>query len=111
MRNTVFVKGLTLCCFAGLICLFLFYRSGMLDNYLYGSGASLQTSPNGGALNTKQDSSKRKQDSTRRVRASSSKSMIVTDDVHMYSSKSGRVFTPRSEKDSIKADSVKQQKK
>ncbi len=108
MKRSPLIKAVTLCSFFGLLALFLMYRTGRLDNYIYSDEASLQTSPNGGPLHaSKEDSIKHRRDSMKKVRMSSSKSGAVTDDIRMYSSKSGAVFTPRAEADSTKADTSK----
>ena len=108
MKRSPFIRAATLCCFIGLLALFLMYRTGRLDTYIYNGETAWQTSPNGGPLHrSKEDSIKHRRDSLKKVRMSSSKSGVVTDDVHMYSSKSGAVFTPRVDADSTKSDTSK----
>jgi hypothetical protein len=102
MKRSILIKGLTLTCFFGLVLGFLFYKSGKLDGYIYND---IQTSHNGGAIAAEKDTGKSKP----KPRMSGSKSMVITDEVRMSSSKSGGVFTPRpSASDSTKrADSIK----
>lgn len=105
MKRTVLIKGLTLGSFLVLIVAFICYKSGSLDGYIYND---LQTSPNGGTLTASTKDTTKMKDKPK-PRMSGSKSMVITDEVRMSSSKSGGVFTPRSTvADSTKkADSVK----
>lgn len=105
MKRSIFIKGLTLTCFLGLLISFVVYKSGGLDGYI---NSDLQTSPNGGALTASAKDTTKKKDKPK-PRMSGSKSMVIMDeDVRMSSSKSGIVFTPKAEPNSVKkADSVK----
>jgi hypothetical protein len=103
MKRSSLLKALTLCSFFSLLALFLFYRTGKLDTYIYSEGTSLQTSPNGGPVHrSKEDSIKHRRDSLKKIRMSSSKSggPFSTEDIHMSSSKSGPVF--EIERDTVK---------
>lgn len=51
MKKTMTSKLLTLVLFAGLITIFLLYRNGNLNSFMQSNNVTLQTSPNGGALN------------------------------------------------------------
>lgn len=71
-------KLLALSSFFLLISLFVLFKSGSLGQFL---SAGMQTSPNGGAVNTiKADSTaKAKEDSVSRLRMSSSKMLVIVD--------------------------------
>ena len=119
-RKTIF-KAIALINFVLLITVFLLYRNGSFDHYLYGSNERNLTSPNGGTpAKVSKDSIPKKYDSLRSIRMSSSKSIVIMDERKlrteamyikfdstkirskpeekglMYSSKSGRIVTPRS---------------
>lgn len=106
---------------------------GKLDDLIPGKKTTLQTSPNGGSINTtKADTTKPlKKDSTERLRLPSSKSMIMIDKKKpansdstkknkekklkeleiMSSSKSAMIFRPRiKSSDTLKIDSLKNRK-
>ena len=131
------IKSFTLLSFLFLITIFLLYRMGKFDTYLPGSQADLQSSPNGGTVNSsKKDSAILKVDSAQMQILSSSKSMVVTDrkyiffdtaknkskfksvpvksPVFMSSSKSGHIFPAATiylKPDTIKFDIKKISKK
>lgn len=110
MQKTTLIKALTLTTFFGLLGLFLLYKTGNFDSYIYNDEDPIQSSHNGGAMkgNKKaKDSAQRRKDSLNRTRMYSSKSMVITDEIRMSSSKSGPVFTPRAEADSAKKDTAK----
>ncbi len=67
--NRIIIKSITLICFAGLIIAFVSYRSGFLDN-------PLQSSPNGGSINSTQNTSGANEDSIP-VMMPSSKVLII----------------------------------
>jgi hypothetical protein len=119
-RKTIF-KGIALLNFIILITVFLLYRNGSLDHYIYGDNERNLTSPNGGTpAKISKDSTSKKMDSARSLRLSSSKSIVIIDDRKlrteafnlrfdstkirsgteekriMYSSKSGLIVEPRS---------------
>jgi len=105
MPYSHFTKGATLLSFGVLISLFLLYKTGRFDPVAGNSPSEeLQGSPNSGPIkkNKSDAAAKRKKDSIEkaRIRMSSSKSGIITDDVRMSSSKSGVIFTPK--QDSVK---------
>jgi hypothetical protein len=79
------IKSLTLLSFMFLITTFLLYRMGKFDTYLPGSQTDLQSSPNGGTVNSqKKDSVIIKADSAQLQILSSSKSMIVTNRKYVF---------------------------
>lgn len=73
--RSLLIKGLTLVGFFSLIILFLLYRTDKLDSYLPGNNSDLQTSHNGGAINSTDSINKR--DSVERLRMYSSKAAIL----------------------------------
>lgn len=135
-RKTIF-KGIALLNFIVLITVFLLYRNGSFDRYIYGSNERNLTSPNGGTpAKVSKDSTSKESDSLRNLRLASSKSMIIvderklrTDAVYikpdttkpglkpeekrlMYSSKSGKIVDPKSIPfDSSKVKQIKLTKK
>ena len=126
MKQSIFIKGLTLFSFVFLIGVFLIYRAGKFDTYLEINNSTLQTSHNGGTImSSKTDSLKSKKDSTQKLRLSSSKSMVITGEKYFFtnpiikkpktdsvkrlmlsSSKSAIIFRSF-EKQKFKADSAK----
>jgi hypothetical protein len=133
MNSRSITRGITLLGFVFLLTSFLLYRMGKFDVFINNNLSPVQTSPNGGAINTTTaDTSKPQKDSAERLRLSSSKSVVLIekkplqvdstkkkyglDDKKMKemellsSSKSGYVFKPRyPAKDSLRKDSLKKQ--
>ncbi len=127
MKKSKIFKFIAVVNFIALLTVFLLYRNGSFDKYLYNDVNNNFTSPNGGvgAKNNK-DSTKVKTDSLLRQRMSSSKSLVIIDNVKlktdttkpkkdtanfkrkdkqtrmMYSSKSGAIIEPNR----FKADSI-----
>lgn len=128
-KKTIF-KGIALINFILLITVFLLYRNGSFDRYIYGNNERNLTSPNGGTpAKTSKDSIiiSKKIDSSQSLRLSSSKSIVITEQSRlliesvrplfdstkislrpeekeiMYSSKSGKIF----DRNSFLADSSK----
>ncbi|MCW3083950.1 MAG: hypothetical protein JWP12_1316 [Bacteroidetes bacterium] len=84
MKQSKYIKGLTITVFVTLIAAFILYRAGYFDNYLYHESADLQTSPNGGTISQhSKDSLSFSKDSLprKKVMFSSSKSAVVTDNI------------------------------
>jgi len=80
MNKTNVIKGLVLINFVGLLTLFLFFRTGSFDNY-FNNGKNL-TSPNGGVpTKITEDTLVRKKDGLPQQRLSSSKSIVITDNL------------------------------
>ena len=81
MNHSPFIKGLTLLSFLSLISIFILYRMDKLNGFFKSEASPIQTSPNGGAVNTaKADTMKPSTiDSLRRLRMSSSKSILIFD--------------------------------
>jgi hypothetical protein len=80
MQQTKLTKGLTLLSFVTLISAFLLYRVGWFDRYLQNNNSAIQTSHNGGTINTPQnDTLKPIKDTTQKLLLSSSKSVVLTD--------------------------------
>lgn len=79
-QKSFFLKAFALTNFILLTGLFLAYRGGYLDvSSLFGK-ENILTSPNGGTAPQKQnDSALVKRDSSKHIRLSSSKSMVITD--------------------------------
>jgi hypothetical protein len=75
MKKITIIKAFTLLSFLFLIGIFLLYRVGKFDTYLFTEEPVIQSSHNGGKITTLTINS----DSTRLTRLSSSKSMIITD--------------------------------
>ena len=84
MKFTNTKKVLALLSFATLITAFVLYRAGVFDKYITPGDPSLQTSPNGGAMNNnmKDTLPSPKKDTTKEPR------------VMWSGSKSGRIITP-----------------
>ncbi len=116
MTKSKYTKGITLTFFITLIAAFLVYRAGYFDKYIYSQSADLQSCPNGGTISQlKKDSLHFRQDSLprKKVMFSSSKSVVVTDEINfkqkpedtvtltkeelhlMSSSKSAVIFHPK----------------
>lgn len=80
MKQSKFIKGLTLLSFAFCITTFILYRVGQYDEYLISGKSPFQTSHNGGTITTSQnDSLKIRKDSIQKLMLSSSKVLILTD--------------------------------
>lgn len=134
-KKTIF-KGIALLNFIVLITVFLFYRNGSFDHYIYGANERNLTSPNGGTpAKISKDSTSKKNDSLEYLRMASSKSIIIVDERKlrtdqvklfdstkissrpeekrfMYSSKSGKIVDPKSFPfDSSKIKQIKTTKK
>jgi hypothetical protein len=126
MDKTKIFKGLALFNFIALLTLFLFFRNDSFDKY-FNSDKNL-TSPNGGTpTKLSKDTITQKKDSLQRQRLSSSKSLVIIDNLKldkdttkitkdsitinlteeekrlMYSSKSGIIIDPKL----FKPDSLK----
>jgi hypothetical protein len=121
MNRKAIFKTIALINFVLLITVFLLYRNGSFDHYIYDANERNLTSPNGGtpAIASK-DSIPKKYDSLQSMRMSSSKSIVIMDERKlridamnikfdstkirskpeekrlMYSSKSGGIVDPRS---------------
>lgn len=77
MDKTKIFKGLALFNFVALLTLFLFFRNGSFDNYF--DNAKKLTSPNGGTpIKLSQ-----KKDSLQQQRLSSSKSLVIIDNLKL----------------------------
>lgn len=135
-RKTIF-KGIALLNFIILITVFLLYRNGSFDRYIYGANERNLTSPNGGTpAKVSKESTSKETDSLQNLRMASSKSMIIVDERKlrtdaifikldttkpslkpeekrlMYSSKSGMMVEPKSFPfDSSKVKQIKLTKK
>ncbi len=81
MKHLGITKAATLILFISLIGAFLLYCTGKLDKYFSPEKRSLQTSPNGGTINSvKKDTLVRpNMDSLEKLRMYSSKSMTLVD--------------------------------
>lgn len=78
MRKSKVLKALALINFVGLLTLFLMYRNGSFDNYLYNNNEKIISDPNGGTtLKNTDDSTKIINDTLNKQRFSSSKSLIL----------------------------------
>ncbi|NOT51148.1 MAG: hypothetical protein HOP10_07705 [Chitinophagaceae bacterium] len=67
MKFTNSKKILALLSFVTLITAFVLYRAGVFDKYLTSNSYSIQSSPNGGALNNKTDTLPPKKDTTKKT--------------------------------------------
>lgn len=137
MKMKKIFKVLALLNFIGLLTLFLFFRRGSFDNYIQNGKENSLTSSNGGTpTKVLKDTSIQKIDSLQRRRLSSSKSLVIIDNLKldkdtskitkdsitielteeekrlMYSSKSGIIIDPKMFKvDSVKFNSKNKKKK
>lgn len=125
MNRSPLLKGITLTSFVLLIAAFVSYRSGLFDQQPPIPSAAVQTSPNGGAINTvTADSIAMLPDSGTRTIMSSSKSMILLNEQQqrsldsfykatgkrdrsmMSGSKSGAIFESASEQKKAEKERV-----
>lgn len=83
MPRSVFVKSLTLFSSVSLVALFMLYRAGFFESRSYANDNSLQTSHNGGAIQTAPADSLKK-DSTGKLFISSSKYAVLPDKQHPF---------------------------
>ena len=82
MKKLNIFKFIAVVNFIALLTVFLFYRNGSFDRYLYNNTDNNFISPNGGVVaKSNKDSSKVKTDALQRQRISSSKSIVITDNV------------------------------
>jgi hypothetical protein len=120
MKKKTIYKSIALANFVLLLAAFLLFRNGSFDKFLYDNSDLKLTSPNGGTpVKTAKDSAVKKTDSIRRQRLSSSKSLVIIDNIKlktdtikpkpdspkinvpgkekplMYSSKSGIIVDPK----------------
>ncbi len=119
MYQSKLFKTIAFVNFIGLLSLFLLYRNGSFDKYLYNETNTIITSPNGGTpVKTNKDASTSNTDSLNNLRLSSSKSAIIFDPIKrnkdsiafkkdsinkilinekmlMYGSKSGIIIDPK----------------
>lgn len=84
MKKSNIFKFIAVVNFIALLTVFLLYRNGSLDSYIYNDKDNNFTSPNGGvgAKNNK-DTTNVKTDSLRQQRISSSKSLVIIDNVKL----------------------------
>ncbi len=132
MNKSKIIKSIALVNFFGLLTIFLMYRNGSFDSIIHNNTNNSLASPNGGTLTkSTKDSSVKKTDSSKKQRLSSSKSLVLVDNMKfkndtikvrldslttkpseeekrlMYSSKSGIII----ESKLFLPDSVNQKKK
>ena len=133
MPKSKIIKSIAIANFVFWIGLFLLYRAGYLDEYIFNNESAMQSSPNGGAItDNNTDTVPKKSDTVLpKTRMSSSKSFIITDNLRsakdsaamykrdrlaldsasgkelrmMSGSKSGMVFNPNHP--AFAADSIK----
>jgi hypothetical protein len=104
-KKTIF-KGIALINFIVLITVFLLYRNGSFDRYIYGANERNLTSPNGGTpAKVSKDSATKKMDSLALLRLSSSKSIVVMDERKL------RIETMKLQLDSTKIRSGTEEKR
>jgi hypothetical protein len=97
-------KILALLSFITLITAFVLYRAGVFDKYLTGNSYSIQSSPNGGAMNNTTDTLPQKNDSAQKAYAeklkniregkSEKKDTPIKEPIMWSGSKSGRIISP-----------------
>ena len=132
MSKLKIIKGIALVNFFALLTIFLMYRNGSFDSFIHSGTKNSLASPNGGTLTkSTKDSSVKKNDSLKKQRLSSSKSLVLVDNMKfnndtikahsdsiviksseeekrlMYSSKSGIII----ESKMFLSDSLNQKKK
>jgi hypothetical protein len=84
MRKSKVFKFIAVVNFIALLTVFLLYRNGSLDKYIYNDANNNFTSPNGGVgAKNNNASTKVKTDSLQRQRISSSKSLVIIDHVKL----------------------------
>ncbi len=139
MNKSVIFKGFALVNFVILLTVFLLYRNGSFDNFIYNNRQNSLTSPNGGTVTqTTQDSLSMEFDSLEVIRFSSTKSIRIFKEIRfnkdttqtdttkidsskvdltdkqkhlMYSSKSGQIIDPKwFESDSLREKKSKKKK-
>src|SRR5687767_12136030 len=82
MNKSNIFKFIAVVNFIALLTVFLFYRNGSFDSYLYNNTDNNFISPNGGVVaKNNKDTTKAKTDSLQRQRISSSKSLVIIDNV------------------------------
>jgi hypothetical protein len=108
MKFTTTKKILAVLSFVTLISAFVLYRAGVFDKYLTGKSYSIQSSPNGGAMNNKTDTlTPEKKDSAQKVYAEKLKNIregksvkkdtiesATWDPLYWSGSKSGPIIKP-----------------
>jgi hypothetical protein len=132
MKKKTIYKSIALANFVVLLTAFLLFRNGSFDKFFYGKSDLKLTSPNGGTpVKTAKDSAIKKTDSIQKQRLSSSKSLVIIDNIKlntdtvkpkadsiknnftgkekplMYSSKSGIIVDPKMVQKITLPDSVK----
>lgn len=105
MDKTKIFKGVAFINFIGFIILFLLFKNGTFDKYFSNDKSSSLTSPNGGTpTKLTKDSINQKNDSLKRRRLSSSKSLVIIDDLFQEGA------TIKAAKDSIKLSAIEDKK-
>lgn len=103
MNKTKVFKGLALMNFVCLLALFLFFRNGSFDTYF--DKDQQMTSPNGGTpTKITEDTLTQNKDVKQRQRLSSSKSIVITENLTLNSDTSNRT------RDSITIKSIEEEK-
>ena len=99
MNKTKILKGLALVNFIGLVTVFLFFRNGSFSK-------NSLTSPNGGTqTKVSKDSIPQKKDSIGRQRLSSSKSVVIIDNMNL------KKDSTKPKEDSIKINQSEEEKR
>jgi hypothetical protein len=107
MKRSILFKATTLLFFTSLISIFLLYQTGNLATYFSGQDKeeSVQTSPNGGVINSLQNDTipTPYTDSLQKLRISSSKSVIITYDTSLLKKaiEEQRRITPKKDKERL----------
>lgn len=84
MKKSNIFKFIAVVNFIALLTVFLFYRNGSFDRYLYNNTDNNFISPNGGVVaKNNKDSTKVKTDALQQQRISSSKSLVIIDNVKL----------------------------
>lgn len=97
MKKSKIFKVIALVNFIALLTVFLLYRNGSFDRYIFNDANNNFTSPNGGVgAKNNNDSTKVKTDSLLRQRMSSSKSLVIIDNVKLKDD------TTKSKKDAVR---------
>jgi hypothetical protein len=84
MKKSNIFKFIAVVNFVALLTVFLFYRNGSFDRYLYNNTDNNFISPNGGVVaKNNKDSTKVKTEALQQQRISSSKSLVIIDNVKL----------------------------